>query len=80
MAGAEAVVNSTCGYDPHYRMRRVGGCGVWVGYMTREYPWGHPMIPMEPVFHNGIAWCKVCAADFGTRHLGHGIMVRKKGV
>ena len=72
------MVNSTCGYDPHRRLKRFGGCGVWVGWMNKEHPWGHPLIPMQPHFIQGIAWCGVCAKDFETRHMGFGVFVRPK--
>lgn len=57
------MVNSTCGFDPHRYLTRKGGCGAWVGYMTPE-PWGFPLVPSAPHFHEGIAWCGVCARDF----------------
>ena len=72
------MVNSTCGYDPHRHLTRRGGCGAWVGWRVKEHPWGYPLIPMQPHFHKGIAWCGVCIKGFEVKHLGFGMQVRPK--
>ena len=72
------MINSTCGYDPHCRLTRRGGCGVWVGWMIKEHPWGFPIIPMQPHFRRNIAYCKVCIEGFKVKHVGFGQFVRPK--
>ena len=70
------MINSTCGWDPHRRLKRPGGCGVWVGWMGRKYSGSYGFIPLRPCFHKGIAWCSNCLKD--VRHLGQGVFVRPK--
>lgn len=72
------VINVPCGYDPHRRFQRRGGCGVWVGYEMKEPWWNRPLHPAEPHFRNGIAWCGVCVKGFQIRHLGQGVFVRPR--
>lgn len=76
------MINSTCGYQNITGKPRIlnvkGSCGADVGWMIKDHPWGYPMIPMQPHFHNGVAWCGVCAKDFSTRHVGQGVFVRPK--
>ncbi|GAG30008.1 unnamed protein product, partial [marine sediment metagenome] len=42
------MLNSTCGYQNitgrPYILQVKGSCGVHVGWMIKEHPWGYPLI------------------------------------
>jgi len=52
------MILSTCGYDPHRRFTRKGGCGIWVGYGL-PYPFAYPFRPVPPYFYEICARCGI---------------------
>jgi len=71
------MINSTCGWDSRRRLIKRGGCGKWVGYLAPA-PWGYPLQPATPHFHNGVAYCGVCIKGFKVKHVGQGVFIRPK--